>query len=472
MAATLTALGASTLATGPAAATSAVPAPAAASAPVPAAPAGAQGQAGPGGAPTAESELPARLTAGSWLVADAGTGEILAAKGPRVRDLPASTMKILTALVVLPTLSPETRVVVGTDAAEVDGTKVGLLPGNSYLVRDLATAMLISSGNDATVALVNAAGGRAAVLARMNALAAELGATDTVAGDPTGLDAPGQLTSVRDLAILGRAALAEPAVSRYLTIPRAALPTRDGGRFEIQNHNLLLGTYEGTLGVKNGYTVAAGATFVGAARRGERTLLVALLRAAPNYGADARALLDWGFAHDGQIRPIGTLPAPRPPTGPQDDGAVAVGGPASAAARPTVPGGQSSAGQSSGGQSSGGEGSGVGWVTWTALAITVVALVLTALGHHARQRPARRRARLSHRPRHRRGQRRQAGHRPSQSGTAGSAKPTRREPRLRLVPSQRRPAGRAGGEPAGRSRGGANGGASRQRRRRRPASRA
>lgn len=155
------------------------------------------------GQPRAASPLPAGLAAASWLVADAGTGEILAASGARVRDLPASTMKILTALVVLPALSPDLMVTVGKDAAEVDGTKVGLVPGQRYLVRDLATAMMIASGNDATLALVDAAGGREAVLARMNALAAALGATDTVAMDPTGLDAPGQLTSVRDLAVLG-----------------------------------------------------------------------------------------------------------------------------------------------------------------------------------------------------------------------------------------------------------------------------
>src|SRR6185369_8829706 len=88
------------------------------------------------------TNLPTGLTAGGWLVADADSGQILAAKGADVRDLPASTMKVLTALVVLPRLSPEARVAVGQDAAKVDGTKVGLVPGQTYLVRDLATAML------------------------------------------------------------------------------------------------------------------------------------------------------------------------------------------------------------------------------------------------------------------------------------------------------------------------------------------
>jgi D-alanyl-D-alanine carboxypeptidase (penicillin-binding protein 5/6) len=334
--------------------------------------------------------LPTALTARSWLVANADNGQILAANGPRARDLPASTMKILTALVVLPGLSPDLRVVIGADAPRVDGTKVGLVPGQSYTVRDLATAMLIASGNDATVALVDAAGGRDAVAARMNALARSLGATDTVAVDPTGLDAPGQLTSVRDLAILGRAALAQPAVSQYLTIPRATLPSPNGGTFQIQNHNLLLGTYAGTVGVKNGYTIAADATYVGAARRGGRTLLVTLLRAAPNYGVDARALLDWGFAADGRVRPVGALP----PLPRQDDGLAGNGD----RVAPGAPHGLGSQPEAAGADRRRGGGATFGWITWAALAATLAAAGMTLLGRRGRRRGAHRRAAGRHHP--------------------------------------------------------------------------
>ncbi|ONH32105.1 hypothetical protein BL253_06295 [Pseudofrankia asymbiotica] len=373
--------------------------------------------------PQAASPLPAALTAASWLVADAGTGEILAARGARVRDLPASTMKILTALVVLPALSPDLMVTVSKSAAEVDGTKVGLVPGQSYSARDLATAMMIASGNDATLALVEAAGGRNVVLARMNALAAALGATDTVAVDPTGLDAPGQLTSVRDLAVLGRAAIAEPAVSRYLTIPRASLPTRDGGRFEIQNHNLLLGSYEGTLGVKNGYTVAADATYVGAVRRGDRTLVVALLRTAPNYGIDARALLDWGFANDGLVRPVGALPPRATVARPSADRARAAGA-LGGRGHEDVDGGSPAAGRRP--ASEHGTGRGIGWATWMALGLTILASVLTVRTHRRRARAcpntprARRPRHLAHpnAARHRQAQHGQAQHGRARHGHA------------------------------------------------------
>ncbi|MCK9900658.1 D-alanyl-D-alanine carboxypeptidase [Frankia sp. Cpl3] len=377
-----------------------VPAAAAVTAPAPAA-----GAPAASGGPEASVSPPAGITAEAWLVADATSGAILAARNPELPDLPASTMKILTALVVLPSLPPDRQVAISDEAARVDGTRVGLVPGVHYTVRDLATAMLIASGNDATVALVEAAGGRRAVLDRMNRLAAELGARDTVAGDPTGLDSPGQHTTAHDLAVIGRAALNQPVVRGYLTIPRASLPGRGDERFEIANHNALMSTYDGTIGIKNGYTVAAGATFVGAATRNGRTLIVSLLRTVPAYAADARALLDWGFAHAADVRPIGRLADPAAP-----------GSDAAAAGEPGLSGdageGSAGAGETAGGSSAGdpadasdgSDGSdgqaglaeasragGIGTVTWLALAVTIAATVLTLAGRARRRAPAPRR---------------------------------------------------------------------------------
>ncbi len=253
------------------------------------------------------SSPPPDTTAASWLIADADSGAVLAARDAHGPHLPASTLKILTALAVLPRLSPAQEVTISTAAASVDGTRVGLVPGMTYTVAELATAMIVASGNDAAVALAEAAGGADATVVLMNRTAAELNARDTTAGDPSGLDAPGQTTSAYDLALLGRAALANPIVRRFLTIPRATVRGRDGKSFEIQNHNDLLASYPGTIGVKNGYTAAAGATYIGAVRRGGHTLILTMLRAAPAYAKEARPLLDWGFANVDTIAPVGHL---------------------------------------------------------------------------------------------------------------------------------------------------------------------
>ncbi|MEX5637046.1 D-alanyl-D-alanine carboxypeptidase family protein [Parafrankia sp. FMc2] len=374
-----------------------VPAAAAVAAPEPAA-----GAPAASGGPEAGVPPQAGITAEAWLVADASSGAILAARNPDLPDLPASTMKILTALVVLPGLPPDRQVAISDEAARVDGTRVGLVPGVRYTVRDLATAMLIASGNDATVALVEAAGGRRAVLDRMNRLAAELGAHDTVAGDPTGLDSPGQHTTAHDLAVIGRAALNQPVVRGYLTIPRASLPGRGDERFAIANHNALMGTYDGTIGIKNGYTVAAGATFVGAATRNGRTLIVSLLRTVPAYAADARALLDWGFAHAADVRPTGRLADPAEPgsaaaaAGGQglsgDTGAGSTGAAGTAGGSAGDPAGASDSSDGSHGQTGPAEASraeSIGTVTWLALAVTIAATVLTLAGRARRRAPRR-----------------------------------------------------------------------------------
>ncbi|HMA46008.1 MAG TPA: D-alanyl-D-alanine carboxypeptidase, partial [Frankiaceae bacterium] len=135
-------------------------------------------------------------------------------------------------------------------------------------------------------------------------------ARDTVVRDPTGLDAPGGVTSAYDLALIARAALGRPDVRRYATVRRATVRAPGKGSFEIQNHNPLLASYPGCIGVKNGYTEHARATYVGAARRGGHTLVVVLLRAEPRYAAQARALLDWGFAARGGTAPVGRLVEP------------------------------------------------------------------------------------------------------------------------------------------------------------------
>src|SRR3954470_4198507 len=155
--------------------------------------------------------LPRGLSAASWLGADADTGEVLAARAPHVRRLPASTLKVLTAVTLLPRLDPAQMVRTTYDDAAVDGSKVGLVPGMRYSVDTLFASMLVVSANDAAGALAEAAGGLRRTASRMNAEARRLQAFDTHARTPSGLDADGEMTSAYDLALIAREGLRMPS---------------------------------------------------------------------------------------------------------------------------------------------------------------------------------------------------------------------------------------------------------------------
>jgi D-alanyl-D-alanine carboxypeptidase (penicillin-binding protein 5/6) len=260
------------------------------------------------GAPALPS--PAQLPASSWLVADATTGQVLAAKAAHARFLPASTLKMLTAVTLLPRFTPSMRVRVSNADASVDGSRVGLVPGKRYTVATLFTSLLVVSANDAAEALANAAGGNRATLAAMNAEAHHLQADDTVAMTPSGLDGTGESSSAYDLALIARAGLAMPSFRHYVGIIRAKVPGRHHKHFAIYTHNQLLTTYRGDIGVKNGYTVAAMGTDVQAATRHGHTILVTLMHANPNFWPMARNLLNWGFAAEGKVTPVGSLVPP------------------------------------------------------------------------------------------------------------------------------------------------------------------
>jgi len=261
--------------------------------------------------------LPAGLSASAWLVADVDTGQVLAAKAPHEKYLPASTLKTLTAVTLIPRLDPGRMVRASWHDAAVTGSKVGLVPGMRYSVRKLLTAMLVVSGNDAAGALAEAAGGMGRTVRLMNAEATHLQAYDTFARTPSGLDGPGESTSAYDLALIARAGLAMPDFRKYVGTVKSRMPAPHHKHFQIYTHNRLLTTYRGDIGIKNGYTVAASATYVGAATRHGHTIVVTLLHANPYFWDEARRLLNWGFAAEGKVEPVGTLVGPQqnaPPT--------------------------------------------------------------------------------------------------------------------------------------------------------------
>jgi D-alanyl-D-alanine carboxypeptidase (penicillin-binding protein 5/6) len=258
-----------------------------------------------------------KIKASAWVIADAGTGQVLAAKDPHGWFRPASTLKVLTAISLIPALNPNAMVVASKQATTVSPNIVGLLAGHSYKVSDLFTALLTISANDAAMALAQATGSLSQGMTVINAEARHLQADDTVAITPNGLDAPGQHTSAYDLALFARQALTMPAFLKYDQTTSAQFKISKKKSVGLWNQNSLLATYPGALGGKIGWTTAAGATYVGMARRHGVTLIVALLHCPALTEINAgKSLLNWGFAVDGKVRPVGALVGPLPPPGP------------------------------------------------------------------------------------------------------------------------------------------------------------
>jgi D-alanyl-D-alanine carboxypeptidase len=296
--------------------------------------------------------LPDGLAANGWLVADAGTGDVLAALDPHGRYYPASTLKTLTLLTLVPLLDPATVVEGTVEDENIEGSRVGLVAGGRYPVSLLFQALILQSGNDAANALARTAGGVDVTVAAMNETAAAIGAYDTVAGTPSGLDMAGQSSSPYDLALVFRALLADPVTAAVLTTPVADIPAVEGRSpgYQIQNQNPLTGT-PGNLGGKTGFTDAARHTFVTAAERDGRRLVVSVMDTenVPLRAADQAArLLDWGFAvppgvdgvgtlvESGELPPLPSSATPRPR---QSEPAGVAG--AQAAGRPATGGGAS-----------------------------------------------------------------------------------------------------------------------------------
>jgi D-alanyl-D-alanine carboxypeptidase (penicillin-binding protein 5/6) len=267
----------------------------------------------PAGAPA----LPATAAA-SWLVADLDTGAVLGAKDPHGEYAPASTLKTLTAATLIPRLDRTAMVQPTWDDVNVEGSKVGLVASVRYPVSELFTSMLVVSGNDAALALATANGGLGKTVHEMNLEAQRLQAHDTVAVNDNGLDAHGQHSSAYDLALIARAAMQLPDFRGYVATKHAHIRgAKPHTAIAISTHDKLLYNYPGAIGIKNGYTVAARATFVGAATRGGHTLVVTLMRTNPRYWPEAAALLDWGFkATAAGVPPVGQLVEPLEAAGP------------------------------------------------------------------------------------------------------------------------------------------------------------
>lgn len=250
------------------------------------------------------------VEATAWLVAELEGGDVLAALNAHQPLPPASTLKLLTALVLLPGLEDDLVYTASEDAARVEGSRVGLVPDETYTMADLEHGLLLASGNDAAHALAEIAGGLPIAVDQMNAEAVRLGAFNTQALTTHGLDEPGQVSSAYDLALIGRAVVNDDALAALAGTRTYDFPGLDGETFQIQNQNRLLGRYDGAIGLKTGYTSEAGHTLVAAAERDGVRLIATVLDADGRAEPVAEALLDWGFAAVGATAPVGTLVSP------------------------------------------------------------------------------------------------------------------------------------------------------------------
>ncbi|MEW2120331.1 D-alanyl-D-alanine carboxypeptidase [Streptomyces sp. NPDC005474] len=306
--------------------------------------------------------IPKDITGRSWIVADAESGDVLAAHNAHWRLPPASTLKMLFADTVLPKF-PRTMKHKVTDADLADvgagSSMVGVKEKETYTVHDLWLGVFLRSGNDAVHVLSHMNGGVAATVKDMNEHAEELQALDTKVVSPDGYDERGQVSSAYDLTLFARSGLQKKDFREYCSTVSAKFPgeTKKNkqnklvrGSFEIQNTNRLLAgdsdisAYQGIAGVKNGNTTNAGATFTGVAERGGKVLLVTVMNPEKTehnevYKETAR-LLDWGFRAAGKVRPVGELVAPK--------------GAAGSSASPGPTEGATGAGEAGGGSGKGG----------------------------------------------------------------------------------------------------------------------
>jgi serine-type D-Ala-D-Ala carboxypeptidase (penicillin-binding protein 5/6) len=238
----------------------------------------------------------------AWIVADMDSGAVLAARDEFGQYAPASTIKVLLALTVLDELPLDTTVVANEADTKVECNCAGVAPGQVYSARQLLEALLLVSGNDAANTLATMLGGQDTAVMKMNAKAALLGAYGTNVGSPSGLDGPGidMWSSPHDLAVIFRAAMANPVFASITAQPTAVFPTKTGDKVLV-NQNEMLKRYPGMLGGKTGFTDRAQKTYVGAATRNGRRLVIALMYGMdkpgqPTYWDQASSLLDWGFA--------------------------------------------------------------------------------------------------------------------------------------------------------------------------------
>ncbi len=233
-----------------------------------------------------------KISSRSAIIIDAASGKTLFARNPDAQRQPASTIKVLTGMIALKSLTNTERVPVSKKAARQPRSKVYLDRKKKYKANDLINAVLLASANDASVALAEKIAGNEKDFAKMMTLRASLwGAKNTVCKTATGLTAKGQKSTARDLATIFRHAMSDPEFSKRMK--RIKARTSEGKL--LRNHNKALWQVKGTLGGKTGYTNAARQTYVGKFKRGKNEIIVAIMGSETMW-SDIKYLVKYGFA--------------------------------------------------------------------------------------------------------------------------------------------------------------------------------
>lgn len=239
---------------------------------------------------------PPEVSASSWILYDETFDRVLGEQAADERRAMASTTKLMTALVALERSELDDLVLISESAAGAGEAEIDLVAGEQWTIRQLLTAIIVRSANDAAVAIAEHIGGDVpGFVSLMNAEAAAMGLDDTRFANPHGLDAPGHHSSARDLLALGRRAAADPFLAEVMNTRAATLPADPDGVERIaRTTNELIGTYEGAFGVKTGFTDDAGLVLIAGAERDGRRIYAVIMGSTDHF-ADAAALLTHGF---------------------------------------------------------------------------------------------------------------------------------------------------------------------------------
>lgn len=256
------------------------------------------------------------------LLIDENTGEVLYSRNPDQRLLPASTTKLMTALIVYEKVGLRGNVTITEDDTRVEPSSVPLIPGETVSVNKLFHALLIESANDSARALGRSvAGSTDAFIDMMNQRALAMGCFNTHFNNPNGLPAPTgtHYTSCADLMRIFRAVISHPELREICSTREYTIVTQSG-KHTFRNHNRLLGFYPGMGPAKTGWTVASRHTYAAAVKRDGRELLLILLN-SPDKWFDAQVLFNWGFAqpssqHEGNTAVSSDAPATTPTPAP------------------------------------------------------------------------------------------------------------------------------------------------------------